>query len=104
VATGPIPEPSAAAGETLTLRAIRDVLLPEEIGDFDREFRQVMSDATENLDLTPVLAFTRRWRRVAQSSRDPEAHRRMLAQVDALDAGTAIPTEPWSATKAHLGL
>ncbi len=33
--------------EDLALRSIRDALLPEEVGDFDREFRQVMLDATE---------------------------------------------------------
>jgi hypothetical protein len=27
--------------------AIRAALLPEEIGDFDREYRQVMAEATE---------------------------------------------------------
>jgi hypothetical protein len=102
VATAPSPlEPDDG---DLALRAIRDALLPEEIGDFDREFRQVMSEATESLDLTGVLAFTRRWRRVAASSRDADAHRRMLAQADALNAGEATATEPWSTTKARLGL
>ena len=43
-------------------RAIRAELLPEETGDFDREYRQVMREAMETLDLTPVLE---RWRLVA---------------------------------------
>ncbi len=90
--------------EDLALRSIRDALLPEEVGDFDREFRQVMLDATETLDLTEVLAFTRRWRRVARSSADADAHRRMLEQAEALNAGSEVPTEPWSTTKARLGL
>jgi hypothetical protein len=41
---------------------------------------------------------------VALSSRDVEAHRRMLEQADALNAGTAISTELWSTMKARLGL
>src|SRR5258706_480326 len=98
------PGPLEPAEEDLALRSIRDALLPEEIGDFDREFRHVMREATETLDLTGVLDFLRRWRRVAWSSRDPQAHRRMLAQADDLNAGTAVPTESWSATKARLGL
>lgn len=90
--------------EDLALRSIRDALLPEEVGDFDREFRQVMLDATETLDLTELLAFTRRWRRIARSSLDARAHRRMLEQADALHSGAEMATEPWSTTKARLGL
>jgi hypothetical protein len=44
-----------------TPRAIRAALLPEEIGDFDREFRAVMAEATETLDLTIVTSFVERW-------------------------------------------
>ena len=46
-------------------RAIRAELLPEETGDFDREYRQVMREAMETLDLTPVLEMLERWRLVA---------------------------------------
>lgn len=104
VPTAPTAGPLEPADEDLALRSIRAALLPEEVGDFDREFRAVMSEAIESLDLTGVLAFTRRWRRVAHSSRDAQAHRRMLEQADALNAGTTITTEPWSTTKARLGL
>jgi hypothetical protein len=86
------------------LRRIRAALLPEERGDFDVEFRRVMAEATETLDLTGVVEFTRRWDRVARSSADPDAHRRMLADADALNAGEPVATEPWSAVKARLGL
>lgn len=87
-----------------TPRAIREALSPEEAGDFDREFRQAMADATETLDLAGVLALLRRWQRVAWSSSDPHAHRRMLANADKLASGEDIATEPWSVTKARLGL
>jgi hypothetical protein len=56
-------------------RSIRGVLLPEEAGDFDREYRAAMAQATETLDLTGVLQLLERWRRVAESSRDAVAIR-----------------------------
>jgi hypothetical protein len=88
----------------MTPKAIRAALLLEDVGDFDREFRDAMAEATETLDLTVVLDLLRRWRVVAWSSQDPQAHRRMLENADRLNAGEDIPTEPWSVTKARLGL
>ena len=85
-------------------RAIRLSLLPEEAGDFDREYRQVMREAMETLDLTPVLEMLERWDRVASLSRDPERHRRMLDRAERLQRGEDLPMEPWSAMKARLGL
>jgi hypothetical protein len=81
--------------------------LPEEAGDFDPEYRAAMAQATETLDLTAVLQLLERWRRVAASSRDARAHRRMLERADRLGhAGTAdeVPTEAWPVTRARLGL
>lgn len=96
-----VPVPATAAPgqpgpshDELALRSIRDALLPEDVGDFDREFRAVMSEATETLDLTGVVEFRRRWHRVAWSSADPQSHRRMLSTVDELNAGEAVATEP----------
>jgi hypothetical protein len=85
-------------------RAIRAALIPEEAGDFDREYRQVMREATETLDLTPVLEMLERWNRVVLLSRDAERHRRMLDHAERLQRGEHLPTEPWSVTKARLGL
>jgi hypothetical protein len=85
-------------------RAIRAVLLPEEAGDFDREYRQVMREAMETLDLTAVLEMLERWSRVALLSRDQERHRRMLDHAERLQRGEDLATEPWSVTKARLGL
>lgn len=79
-------------------------MLPEEAGDFDREYRQVMREAMETLDLTAVLEMLERWRRVALLSRDPERHRRMLDHAERLQRGEDISTEPWSVTRARLGL
>jgi hypothetical protein len=68
-AMGPLP-----AGDDLPVpRFIRGLLLPEEAGDFDREFRAAMAQATETLDLTGVLQLLERWRRAAESSRDAQA-------------------------------
>jgi len=87
-----------------TPREIRAALLPEEVGDFDREYRHVMAEATETLDLTVVHDCLARWRLVAISSRDHEAHRHMLDTVRRLSAGEDIPTVSWEETKARLGL
>jgi Family of unknown function (DUF6247) len=83
---------------------IRKALLPEEVGDFDREYRQVMTEATEARDLTPVLQMLERWRRVALSSRDEPAHRRMLDAAERLRVGGHTATESWDATRRRLGL
>ena len=97
------PGPWPAGEEFLLPRSIRAGLLPEEAGDFDREFRAAMSAATETLDLTGVLDLLERWRRVARSSRDERAHRR-LEHADRLTGGDDVATEPWPATRARLGL
>jgi hypothetical protein len=102
-AMGPLP-----AGDGLPLpRSIRDLLLPEEAGGFDREFRAAMTRATETLDLTGVLQVLERWRRVAASSQDVQAHRRMLenaARLGHRDTAGEVSTEAWPVTRDRLGL
>lgn len=101
---------SAAAHENMPLgpelspRAIHDALLPEEAAHFDRQYRVAMQAATESLDLTDVLALLRHWQNIAQLSLDSESHRRMLRQAEILNSGGEVHTEPWSVTKARLGL
>jgi hypothetical protein len=88
-----------------TPREIRAALTGEEIGHFDREYRQAMADAAESLDLSGVLAMLERWQRVAWSTRDdPDAHRRMLETAARLNAGEDVTTVPWEQVKARLGL
>lgn len=90
---------------TSTPREIRAALTGEEIGHFDREYRQVMADAAESLDLSGVLAMLERWRRVAWSAQDDQdAHRRMLENAARLNAGVDVATVPWQQVKARLGL
>jgi hypothetical protein len=99
--------PLSAGDDFPVPRSIRGVLLPEEAGDFDREFRAAMAQATETLDLTGVLRLLKRWRRVAESSQDARAHRRMLEHADRLSRGDTadeVSTEPWSVTRNRLGL
>ncbi|MEV2274967.1 MULTISPECIES: DUF6247 family protein [unclassified Nocardiopsis] len=85
-------------------KEIRAALLPEEVGDFDREYRRVMNDARESLDLSELNKCLERWWRVAMSSRDPEAHRHMLDVADRAQRGEPISSVPWSELKAELGL
>jgi hypothetical protein len=85
-------------------RVIRDALPPRERGDFDREYRRVMAEATESLDLDPVIAMLERWRRVAVSAQDAPAHQRMLDRAERLASGQDLPTEDWQSNRRRLGL
>jgi hypothetical protein len=97
--SGNRPVPPSAPGE------IRATLTGEEAADFDREYRLVLTEAAETMDLSGVLVMLKRWQRVAWSrADDPEAHRRMLEHAERLNAGRRVATEPWEETKAALGL
>ena len=64
-----------------------------------------MAEATETLDLKPVLDALTRWERVAfLTERDPEAYRRMLRTAERLNAGEDVETIPWEQVKRDLGL
>jgi hypothetical protein len=87
-----------------TPREIRAALTGEEIGHFDREYRQAMADAAESLDLSGVLTMLERWRRVAWStSNDPDAHRWMLESAARLSSGEDVAAVPWEQVKAEFG-
>ena len=88
-----------------TVRAIRAALLAEEVPAFDAEFRAVLAEAADALDLTPVLDLLAHWRRIAAATvADPAGHRRMLAYAADHAAGRPVRGEPWDAVKARLGL
>jgi len=104
-----MPGAAAFAGDqplpATTPRDIRAALIGEEIGDFDREYRQTMAEAADTLDHSSVLAMLRRWQRVAWSTQDDRnAHQHMLASAAQLNAGHPVTTEPWRETKARFGL
>jgi len=40
-------------------------LIPEDVAEFDRQWRVVMATATETLDLTSVHHVLESWRRIA---------------------------------------
>ena len=86
------------------LQAIRAALLPEDVADFDQEFRAVMAEATSAMDLTVVASFIERWRRAARSAGEPDEHRAMLDRARRLLAGEDVPTTPWPRTRSTLSL
>lgn len=76
------PAPASSPAE------IRKSLLPEEAGQFDREWRAAMARSAEALDLTEVYRILDRWQDIAAMTRaDPEAHRRMLRRAQRILAG-----------------
>jgi len=86
---------------------IRAALIPEEVAEFDQQWREVMAAATETLDLSEVVATLESWRRVARLTvvTGPEAHRAMYRRAATRLAVEDIPAdEPLSQTKARLGL
>ena len=79
---------TAAAPPPASPREVREALLPEEVGQFDSEWRTAMSRSAESLDLTEVYRVLERWRSIAAITRaDPHAHRRMLDRADQVLAG-----------------
>jgi Family of unknown function (DUF6247)/HicA toxin of bacterial toxin-antitoxin, len=89
------PEPTSGPSHRVpdkNLKAIRAAILPEEQGDFDREYRKVMATATEDLDLAPVLEFVERWWRVAVLSSDADRHRAARDVVTRLNRGESVVT------------
>ncbi len=87
-ASGPQDPEAEAVPLAETPRAIRQVLLPEEAGQFDSEWRTAMSRSAESLDLTEVYTVLRRWGGIAALTQaDPDAHRRMLRRADQVLTG-----------------
>ena len=86
------------------LHDIRNALRPEDVADFDQEFRAVMAEATSAMDLTVVASFIERWRRLAWSAAEPDGHRAMLDRARRLLAGEDVPTTSWRQTRSTLNL
>lgn len=104
---GPPPDPQRPPFADASPAQVRAALIPEEATEFDQQWRQVMTIATDTLDLTEVLATLESWRRIAwmTTANGPDAHRRMYRRAAARLTGQDIsPDEPLSQTKARLGL
>ncbi|ONI73302.1 hypothetical protein ALI144C_46175 [Actinosynnema sp. ALI-1.44] len=76
-----------------TPRAIREVLLPEEAPDFDRDYRKALKAAAETMSLDEVFKTLEHWHRIARITQlDPERHRRMLQRAEhILRTGEPMP-------------
>lgn len=106
-AAGPPPEPHRPPFADASPAQVRAALIPEEAAEFDHQWREVMTRATDTLDLTEVLAVLESWRRLAwlTIANGPDAHRRMYRRAAARLADDDIPDdEPLARTKARLGL
>ncbi len=62
---------------------MRAALIPEDIPEFDRQWRAVMATATETLDLTGVHRTLESWRRIAwlTTANGSDGYRRLLARA-----------------------
>jgi Family of unknown function (DUF6247) len=87
---------------------VRAALTPEDVAEFDRQWREVMARATDALDLTEVLATLDSWRRIAwlTSAHGHEGYRALLARAERARASGRVPADsvPWESVKAELGL
>ena len=87
---------------------LRAALISEDAAEFDRQWREVTTRATENFDLAEVLATLESWRRIAwlTSANGPEGYRRILAKAEHLQRTGELPAEtvPWRQLKVELGL
>lgn len=85
-------------------RGIRECLLPEDIDQFDQEYRTAMAEATVSFNLSELRELLESWRRVAWLSLDPDRHRRMLEKARRINAGEYVHTVPWEEVRARLNL
>ncbi len=89
---------------------IRAVLLPEELPEFEEQYREALRVAAETYRLDKLEACLRSWRRIAwMTHSDPEAHRLMLARAEYTVAvrerapATASVAEIKELLREHLG-
>lgn len=94
-----------------TPAAIRAALLPEEVADFDRDYKQALKIAGETLSLDEVHKTLEHWHRIAcMTHADPEAHRQMLQRAEQTlrtgepPAGTVSADEVKALIRERLGL
>ncbi len=80
--------------------AIRALLVTEEEGEFDRAYRQALSEAADSLELTGVLDMLEHWCRRAINSTDPLSYRMDTVFGSAVTAALTRYTLPSPAVQA----
>ncbi len=84
-------------------KGIRAGLPPEEVASLDERFRAAMAEATENLDLVPVMDVLEHYHRLAWTyTADPAGYRRMFDTAARVLAGEDVPRVPGDVIKADL--
>lgn len=87
---------------------IRDALTPEDVTEFDRQWRAVMNQATDRLDSSDVHQVLESWRRIAWLTlvRGRQGYRRTMALAEQrLRTGErGVGSVPWHQLKTELGL
>ena len=84
-------------------KEIRAGLPPEEVASFDERFRAAMAEATENLDLVPVMDVLEHYHRLAWTyTADPAGYRRMFDTAARILADEDVPRVPGDVIKADL--
>ncbi len=82
--SGPEPGPGCPPFVDASPARVRAALTPEDVVEFDRQWRAVMATATDTLDLTAVHRTLESWRRIAwlTTANGPDGYRRMLARAE----------------------
>lgn len=87
-------------------RAIRDALPMEDLEAFDRQYREALRTAADDLDLTPLHKCVESWWRRAVLTADPVAYRHMLEQAEEIQRRAVLgePTggDTWDEAEARL--
>ena len=85
-AAAPVPEPGSGRPPfaDASPARVRAALIPEDVVEFDRQWRLVMAAATESLDLSELRRTLESWRRVAwlTSARGHDGYRRRRADAE----------------------
>lgn len=102
------PQPGRPPFVDATPAQIRDALTPEDVTEFDRQWRKVMNQAMDRLDLSEVHKVLEAWRRVAWltvASGPHEYRQTMASAAQRLRTGErGAGSVPWHQLRAKLGL
>ena len=83
---------------------IRAALTGADRAEFERAYQATLAAASTDYDLAPLHDVIDQWWQVAVLTADPAAHQRMLDTAAALRRGETVPSTPWAAVRANLGI